>query len=224
MSKKVDLIGEEFGRWVVLSAAKSKKGRTMWTCVCSCGIERDVGASDLGSGKSKSCGCLRSELTTARTHGLSKTRLYRVWKVMRERCNSKSNKDYARYGGRGITVCVEWEDPTVFISWAKANGYKQGLEIDRYPDGDGNYAPENCRFTSHHRNSLNRLIRSTNKTGYCGSSVLASGKFKATLGYLGKTYCIGTFPSAKSAAVARDKFIIKNNWPHKLNFPRLRNT
>ena len=48
-----------------------------------------------------------------KTHGESKTRLYRIWKVMRTRCNNKNIPQYKNYGGRGITVCEEWKNPCI---------------------------------------------------------------------------------------------------------------
>ena len=94
-------------------------------------------------------------------HGAKHTRLYKVWCAMRERCNNPHNKRYARYGGRGISVCNEWDDYRAFREWAEMNGYADGLTIDRI-DTDGNYEPSNCRWATRaeqNRNySRNRMI------------------------------------------------------------------
>jgi hypothetical protein len=98
----------------------------------------------------------------ATKHGAKHTKLYRVWCSMKERCNNPHNKSFARYGGRGITVCEEWRNSfEVFYEWAIDNGYKEGLTIDR-KDVNGNYEPKNCRWTTtaeQNRNySKNHLI------------------------------------------------------------------
>ena len=75
---------------------------------------------------------------------------------MKERCNNPSCRDYRHWGGRGITICDAWNnDFLAFKEWALANGYKDGLTIDRI-DNDGNYEPSNCRWTTKKVQSNNR--------------------------------------------------------------------
>jgi len=88
-------------------------------------------------------------------HGLYGHPFYHVWVAMNGRCSNENNESYHRYGGRGITVCDEWQSPETFISWLEANGYKKGLQLDRR-DNDGPYSPENCRVVTPQQNSRNR--------------------------------------------------------------------
>lgn len=82
--------------------------------------------------------------------------LYKVWVGMKERCNSPKFKQYHNYGGRGITVCKQWEERfRNFLYWAIKRGYQKGLELDRI-DNDKGYSPENCRWATHSQNNRNK--------------------------------------------------------------------
>lgn len=99
-----------------------------------------------------------------KTHGLSKTRLHRIWHSMYCRCYYPSTNQYKNYGGKGIKVCEEWKYAQGFINfynWAINNGYSDELTIDRI-DNEKDYSPENCRWLtlkeqSNHRTN-NRVI------------------------------------------------------------------
>jgi hypothetical protein len=81
--------------------------------------------------------------------------LYPVWKTMIARCENPGHNRYHRYGGRGIEVCEEWHDFTEFSKWSVKSGYKKGYQIDRI-NSDGNYDPDNCRWTTSKVNNNNR--------------------------------------------------------------------
>lgn len=79
-------------------------------------------------------------------HGLSRSKLYHVWLMMKQRCYNSRNKDYKDYGARGITIYEEWiNDFKVFHKWAISVGYEEGLTLDRI-NPNGNYEPNNCRW------------------------------------------------------------------------------
>lgn len=90
-----------------------------------------------------------------KTHGMTGTRLYRIWRGMRARCETPSCTVYRYYGGRGITVCQEWMDFKTFYKWAISNGYADHLSIDRI-DNDKGYSPDNCRWATQSEQLKNR--------------------------------------------------------------------
>lgn len=119
---------------------------------CDCGKSCIETVRSLAAGGRTNCGCQKG--WAHRTHGKSQTRMHRNWRGMWERCTYKDHKTWEQYGGRGITVCQEWSTFEAFESWALANGYKEGLKLDRI-DNDLGYSPENCRFVTHEENCNN---------------------------------------------------------------------
>lgn len=149
-----DLTGKRFGRLSVVERAPDyvspkHQHATRWVCACDCGNTKIIIANVLKRGEAQSCGCMHQELrhSLTRTHGESKTRLYHIWNGMRQRCQNENNHAFAHYGGRGISVCEEWQSYTAFREWSLANGYTDELSIDRI-DNDKGYCPKNCRWVS----------------------------------------------------------------------------
>jgi hypothetical protein len=92
-------------------------------------------------------------------HWMSKCRVkgrspYSVWTEMRKRCYNDKAYNYKNYGGRGIKICVEWQEFLPFYEWAMASGYRDDLEIDRI-DVNGHYEPSNCRWVTEHQQQAN---------------------------------------------------------------------
>ena len=161
----ISLIGQRFGMLVVTDFShREKNGIYKWHCQCDCGNKSIVSTSNLRNGNSTSCGCYGKEqrVKSVTTHGMSNTRLHRIWKAMITRCNNKNFFAYKYYGGRGITVCEEWkENFQTFYDWSMANAYKDNLSIDRI-DTNKSYTPSNCRWVTMAEQNQNKRA----KNGY----------------------------------------------------------
>jgi hypothetical protein len=154
--------GTVFGRLTVIGIAPrsetTKRLGRNYSCRCECGNITVARGDTLKAGKKKSCGCLQADACPLanRSHGESGSKLYMVRNNLISRCCVPNNPGYPNYGGRGITVCREWLDSyEAFAAWARANGYVEGLDIDRI-DNNAGYSPDNCRWVTRGVNLRNR--------------------------------------------------------------------
>lgn len=152
----IDMTGKTIGRLTVIKRAENNRHKqAMWLCLCSCGKPTIVNGQILRENRTRSCGCLIGESIKLRqiTHGSTKTRLYNIWRNIKQRCYNFKNTGYRNYGAKGIKVCDEWfSNYEAFQDWALANGYQDNLTIDRINNDEG-YYPDNCRWITKEENS-----------------------------------------------------------------------
>ena len=194
--KKIDLTGQRFGRLTVIEEVDQRKyNKIFWKCVCDCGRITIVHGSNLKSGHTESCGCLRI------IHGMINTKTYRTWQGMIGRCNNPNNINFKNYGGRGIKVCQQW---LKFANFFEDMGLKPaGLTIERTDNNKG-YYKENCRWATQTEQNRNQRVCKTNKTGATGVLWLKQTKkyvVKIMANY--KQIHIGCFAKLEDAVAAR---------------------
>lgn len=180
MPKKLELVGQVFGRLTVVGKEENSGKNTLWICNCECGNIKITKSAYLRRGEVRSCGCLRKEKTLKQNKEIKQTRrsgnhghscsnnggpspTFLSWQAMRSRCNNVNSKKYPRYGGRGIKVCQEWNDS--FEAFLKDMGERpKGSTLDRV-DVDGDYCLENCRWADKETQAKNR---DTSLSGWLG--------------------------------------------------------
>jgi len=168
-----DLTGNKYGKLKVLKFSHTDKNQgRYWLCQCDCGNIKAINEKRMKSGMTRSCGCLHKEVIREKhlIHGERKTKLYQTWVNMKNRCYNSKIECYSRYGGKGIKVCPEWHTYINFSNWAKKNGYREGLTIERI-DPQKDYCPENCEWITFSENCRRAGQKS------CWGRNLATGEY-----------------------------------------------
>jgi hypothetical protein len=173
--KSGPIVDKRYGRLLVLKElpTSATDNYTRWIVVrCDCGVEKTINANNVLSGTTTSCGCWQSErmagmakalgLGGKKTHGMTNTHVWRIWRSMINRCERPADISYPNYGGRGIVVCDRWRESFEAFLADMGEPTTTKHSIDRYPNKDGNYEPGNCRWATaeeqQNNTRKNRLI------------------------------------------------------------------
>lgn len=195
-SRKHDPIlpGEIFGRLTVVVKVRRKdgtKGDPYYLCECECGEVSTVRGYSLIYGSTKSCGCLQAEIFQGETHGMSDSTEYGSWRHMKGRCHCKTDKDYERYGGRGIIVCDRWRYS--FEKFYEDMGPKTNpqFSVERL-DNDAGYFPYNCVWALPEQQLNNKSTnRFVDVNGVKMSLTQASRKLHTSVYYIKQLILLG---------------------------------
>jgi hypothetical protein len=162
MPVALNLSKSTFGLLTAVEPVGRQNGKVVWKCYCACGGQTEATASNLRSGNSTNCGCVRRLGLKQRntTHGLGKPPEYNSWANMIQRCHNSDHPKFLYYGGRGISVCSAWRES--FPAFLAHIGPRPSPRhsIDRFPDNNGNYEPGNVRWATQKEQIANSRSRS----------------------------------------------------------------
>lgn len=197
--KLVDRTGQRFGKLVVLQqAGRNNLKKVLWKCKCDCGNETIVVSGSLVTGNTTSCGCHLKEAITK--HGGTGKGSYNTWRAMMRRCYKPNDKDYPRYGAKGVRVIREWHEYENFVfDMGEPEGDETLDRINTY----GMYEPSNCRWAGVQTQNRNVRIRQNSKTGVIGVSKTGSGRYMAKITVDKKASYSKVFATIEEAAAAR---------------------
>lgn len=173
MPKYIDIVGQKFGRWLVLRREGEKvypsgARQPKYFCRCECGNEKTVVGSALRDGSSKSCGCYNKEMHVQvckkrnTTHGYANSKTYDTWQGILSRCRNPNTPGFQKYGARGIQVCERWSSS--FLNFLEDMGERPSDDssIERL-NPFGNYEPGNCKWIplkEQQKNKRNSAVKS----------------------------------------------------------------
>lgn len=193
-----DLKGDRYGLLTVLSfcgKTTGKRPEKLWMCQCECGNTIKVRQNNLRSGHTKSCGChMRKRITEVnKKHGMKNTSEYIAWQNMKGRCLNPRDKGYARYGGRGISVCNRWLNS--FENFYLDMGAKPSPAhtLERI-DFNKDYCPENCKWATYREQN-----RNYSRNVY--------------IEYNGRTMCLKDWADEVGIANSLLRYRIRAGWP-----------
>lgn len=163
MTRKLkNIIGQKFGRLVVVGSIVDISNRRRWVCVCKCKNITVVRTGHLNNGSIQSCGCFGREISRNNAkvaqaanvkHGLSYSRTYCTWRKMKERCLDPKNNRFHRYGARGIKIVPSWLKFENFL--ADMGERPEGRSLDRI-NNNGDYSKTNCRWATPKEQAANQ--------------------------------------------------------------------
>lgn len=147
----VPFIGIKAGMLLVIKDLGIRKGYKRFVlCQCDCGKVAEVSLSNIRTGHTRSCGCVKTtwQKSGQTTHGLSHTSEHGIWQGMIARCDNPRDAAYKNYGGRGIKVCQRWADSFENFLHDMGPRPSKAHSLDRFPDNNGDYGPQNCRWAT----------------------------------------------------------------------------
>jgi hypothetical protein len=197
-----NLLGLTFGSVLVTHYEGSNGRKTLWKVVCTaCGSIKTLNSTDLQ--RAKSCGCLQKQSisTAQKTHGMTKTPIYAIYRSMIDRCKLPTHQAWKNYGGRGIEVDDTWKNFIAFYNDMYPT-YQPGLTLDRI-NNNGNYSKENCRWVTYEQNANNRRT----------SKFIDTPQGKMTIAQAARYYGIGTttLHYRIKAGIAKSQLFTKPN-------------